>query len=178
MFRLFLELLKEYDIVAGVRRAPVIVANHIRYLKPLLAVVRLFGIKHITKRSDTLLKAIVSLLNFILIRVLFRVPLSDFQNVVFYPTRLIQNITYESKSSFSNPEGLIKCYWKSATIVEVPISFIPRTAGSAKGTRPKAIFASISDIIRLWTRWILLKKRETVVKGKIRRLNIDEWEKL
>jgi hypothetical protein len=30
----------------------------------------------------------------------------------------------------------------------------------------------------LWTRWILLKKRETVVKGKIRRLNIDEWEKL
>ena len=165
LLRVFLELLKSYDIVAGVRRAPVVVADNIRWLKPVLTLGRLFGINHITRRSDTVSKALVSLINYILIRVLFRVPLSDYQNVVFYPRRLIQSITYESKSSFGNPEGLIKAYWQGARIVEVPISFIPRQKGEAKGTKPKAIFSSVSDIFRLWWRWIVLGKARPRCQG-------------
>lgn len=79
-----LEYLKEYDIVQGVRIG--------------------------SKRSDTLSKAFVSIVNYILIRMLYRVPLSDFQNVTFYPSRWIRSIKFESNSSFSNPEGLIKSY--------------------------------------------------------------------
>ena len=98
------------------------------------------------KRSDTIWKAVISVINYALIRTLFRLPISDYQNVCFYPTKLIQSISYESRSSFVNPESLLKAYWKGASIVEVPISFIPRTVGVAKGTSPKALAQSVGDI--------------------------------
>lgn len=174
--RIFLELLKSYQVVAGVRRAPVEAAD--RLIKPILGLIKLFGIKHITKRSDTIFKAIISVINYIFIRSLFNLPLSDYQNIVFYPTELIQSLNLEANSSFVNPEALLKCYWKGASIVEVPISFIPRQDGEAKGTRVKAIQSSIEDIVRLWFRWILLGRREKSRKGIIKRLNPDEWDRL
>jgi len=172
--RLFLEYLKTYDIVQGARRKPVEVK--IRLLKPFAAILKLFGMKHLTRRSDTVQKAIVSLINYFLIRLLFRVPLSDYQNVTFYPTKWIQSVKYEAKSSFANPEGLIKSYWNGMSIKEVPISFIPRGKGDAKGAKIKAIVASVKDIFRLWFKWIILGKRGKVKKGKIYRLNPREWE--
>lgn len=172
--RLFLGYLKKYDIVQGVRRRPVTVK--VKFLKPFIAVLKLFGMQHLTRRSDTVQKAIVSVINYLLIRLLFRVPISDYQNVTFYPTKWIQSVKYESKSSFANPEGLIKSYWNGMSIKEVPISFIPRSKGSAKGTRLKSIVASIEDILRLWFLWIVLGNRGRINKGKIYRLNPQEWE--
>ena len=172
--RKFLEYLKTHDIVQGARRRPVEV--RIRLLKPVAAVLKLFGIKHLTKRSDTIPKAIVSVINFILIRILFRMPLSDFQNVTFYPTKWIQSIKYEAKSSFVNPEGLIKSYWSGKSIKEVPISFIPRVEGEARGTKLKSIISSVEDIFKLWFKWVVLRRRRFVTKGKIYRLNPSEWE--
>lgn len=166
--RQYLEYLKNYDIVQGVRRKPVVVK--IKLLKPVVALVKLFGIEHLTRRSDTVSKAFVSLINYLLIRLLFRVPLSDFQNVTFYPTKWIQSIHYEAKSSFANPEGLIKSYWTGLTIKEVPIDFIPRNEGKAKGTRIKAIMASIQDIFLLWFRWVVMGKRGHIQKGPIDRI--------
>lgn len=166
--RLFFEYLKTYDIVQGVRRKPVEV--RIKFLKPFALVLKLFGIKHLTKRSDTVPKAIVSVINYFFIRLLFRVPLSDFQNITFYPTKWIQSVKYEAKSSFANPEGLIKSYWKGMSIKEVPINFIARSRGVAKGTRLKAIITSVMDIFKLWFRWIVLGKRHFIRKGEIHRL--------
>ena len=163
--RLFLGYLKTYDIVQGVRRKPVDVK--VKFFKPFVSILKLFGMKHLTRRSDTVQKAIVSLINYLFIRSLFRVPLSDFQNVTFYPTKWIQSIRYESKSSFANPEGLIKSYWKGMSIKEVPINFIPRTKGKAKGTSLKTIANSVQDIFRLWFRWVILGERGKVKKGKI-----------
>ena len=163
--RQYLEYLNDYDIVQGVRRKPVEVK--IGLLRPLVAFVRLFGMKHLTRRSDTVSKALVSLVNYLLIRLLFRVPLSDFQNVTFYPTKWIQSIKYESRSSFANPEGLIKSYWSGKSIKEVPISFIPRQQGEAKGTRIKAISTSVQDVFGLWFKWVVLGARGTINKGEI-----------
>ena len=173
MLRAFLELLKAHDVVAGVRRAPVAQANRVH--RVVGGLLRIFGIKHITRRSDTIPKALVSVINYLLVRVLFRVPLSDFQNVCIYPTGLIQSIDKEADSSFLNPEMLIKAYWSGCSIVEVPISFIPRQAGHAKGTRLRAIYASVRDIFRLWFKWVVLGKRELRDKGKVRRLISAEW---
>jgi len=164
----YLEYMKEYDIVQGVRRKPVHV--RVRLLKPFVAFVKLFGMKHLTRRSDTVSKALVSLINYLLIRILFRVPLSDYQNVTFYPTNWIQSVKYESKSSFANPEGLIKSYWTGMTIREVPIDFIPRQEGQTKGTRIKAIQAAMEDIFRLWFRWVVRGKRGRIQKGMIHRI--------
>jgi glycosyltransferase involved in cell wall biosynthesis len=170
--RLYLEYLKEWDIVQGVRRRPVEIKG--RWLKPLIALLRIFGIKHLTKRSDTILKAVISVINYILIRLLFRIPLSDFQNITIYPTKWIQSIKYEAKSSFANPEGLIKSYWAWMTIKEVPIHFIPREEGLAKGTGIKAIIASIQDIFLLWFQWVVLGKRGQIQKGIIYRIESCE----
>jgi glycosyltransferase involved in cell wall biosynthesis len=173
----FLECLKTYDIVQGVRRKPVEIKMKFigPVIKPFVTILKLFGIRHLTKRSDSVSKAIVSVINYILIRFLFRVPISDFQNVTFYPTKWIQSLAYEAKSSFANPEGLIKAHWSGLSIKEVPISFIPRKIGEAKGTKLKAITASISDIFRLWFKWVILGKRNFRKKGKISRLNPKEW---
>lgn len=166
--RQYLEYLKSYDIVQGVRRRPV--AVKLEFLKPVAGLMKLLHVKHLTRRSDTISKALVSVINYILIRTLFRVPLSDFQNVTFYPTKWIQSIKYESKTSFANPEGVIKSYWSGKTIKEVSISFIPRSKGSAKGTRFKAISNSVKDIFRLWLKWIVLNRREFKRKGMCCRL--------
>jgi glycosyltransferase involved in cell wall biosynthesis len=170
--RLFLEYLKEWDMVQGVRRRPVEVK--VRWLKPLVALMSIFGFKHVTTRSDTIPKAIVSVINYILIRILFRVPLSDFQNITFYPTKWIQSIQLEAKSSFANPEGLIKSYWAGMNIKEVPIHFIPRKEGVAKGTGIKAIITSVQDIFKLWFQWVVLGKRGRIQKGRICRVGVND----
>jgi glycosyltransferase involved in cell wall biosynthesis len=173
MLRAFLELLKTHDVVAGVRRAPIQQVNRLH--RVLLGLVRLFGVKHITRRSDTIKKALVSVTNYLLVRALFRVPLSDFQNVCIYPTAMVQSMEKEANSSFLNPELLLKAYWSGYSIVEVPISFIPRQAGQAKGTQFRAICASVRDIFRLWVKWILLKRGLSRRRGTVRRLIPKEW---
>lgn len=165
-----LEHLNAYDIVQGVRRSAVEVK--MRFFKPVALFFKLFGIKHITRRSDTVLKAFISITNYLLIRLLFRVPLSDFQNVTFYPTRWIQSVEFEANSSFANPEGLIKSYWNGMSIKEVPINFIPRASGEAKGTRVKAIVSSVKDILRLWFKWVVMGRRVFIKKGTIQRLRV------
>jgi glycosyltransferase involved in cell wall biosynthesis len=164
----YLEHLKTYDIVLGVRREPVRVRGILA--KPFGLLFRLFGAKHLTKRSDTVSKAFVSVFNYLLIRALFRVPLSDYQNVVFYPTRFAQALKVESTSAFINPEHLLKSYWSGKTIKEVPISFIPREKGKAKGTKLKAIWLAVRDIIRFWfKRMILRRKGPYVHRGAVYR---------
>ncbi|MRR11583.1 glycosyltransferase family 2 protein [bacterium] len=165
----YLELLKTYDIVQGVRVKPVEV--RVRLLRPIVAVLRLLGMKHLTRRSDTVPKALVSVVNYLVVRFFFRMPLSDFQNVTFYPAEWIQSVTLEARSSFANPEGLIKSFWNGMTIKEVPLSFIPRGEGSAKGTRVRAIVASVTDILRLWFKWVVLRKRGKIHKGTVYRID-------
>ncbi|NQV04847.1 MAG: glycosyltransferase [Candidatus Omnitrophica bacterium] len=170
--RVFLEYLKKYDIVQGVRRRPVEV--RVKLLKPVIGIMKLFGIKHLTKRSDTIPKAIVSIINYLLIRILFKIQLSDFQNVTFYPTSWIQSVRFETKSSFVSPEILIKAHWSGMSIKEVPINFIPRSQGIPKGTRLRSIVSSVRDIFKLWFRWVVIGKRKFIRKGKIVRLNFLE----
>jgi hypothetical protein len=53
----------------------------------------------------------VSVVNYLLVRTLFRLPVHDFQNVTVYPSRLVQSFTLESDSAFTNPECLLKAWW-------------------------------------------------------------------
>lgn len=175
-FRTFLELLKEYDVIAGVRRPPVRRGGG--WFQVCGQFFHTFGMDHLKGRSDNLYKAMVSITNYFLIRALFQVPLSDYQNVCIYPASLIKSHTIEAKSSFGNPELLIKSYWQGASIKEVPITFIARQAGKAKGTKPKSILASIQDILYFWFLWRVCKKWKNRGGGKIHRVIEGEWESL
>lgn len=120
------------------------------------------------QRSDTSQKAIISLVNYWLIRLLFGLPLHDFQNVTVYPRRLIQSISLESESAFTNPECLLKAWWRGARIQEVPVPFLKRQKGVAKGTRPRAVLAAVSDVLRWWLRWVALSPRSRRGRGAVR----------
>lgn len=157
-----LEHLKTFDVIQGVRLGAVAGRSG-----PLYRLLHLVSTEHLKQRSDSVSKAFVSVVNYLLVRLLFRVPVSDFQNVTFYPTKWIQSVQFEARSAFANPEGLIKAYWSGMTIKEVSIGFIPRQRGVAKGTRFPAIRAAIFDIIRLWFSWTVLGKRGRITKGRV-----------
>jgi hypothetical protein len=172
--RAYLELLKTNDVVLGVRRAPTRIRRW--WARPFAALLQLLSLKHLTSRSDTVRKAAVSICNYVLIRLLFQVPLSDYQNVVFYKSAHIQAFTMESDSSFINPELLLKSHWLGRSIVEVPIDFLPRAAGEAKGTRLKAITKSVRDVFTFWLQWKVLGRCPRTGAGRIVRLDPRQWE--
>ena len=143
------DLLERYDVLQGYR-GPV------------------FSLQSLgNARSDNWAKAFVSLANWTLVRILFGLPLRDFQNVTVYPTRLLQSLTIESNSAFTSPEMLLKAYWKGAVIKEVPIPFRPRKRGEGKGSTPSRIVAAVRDIFRWWWRWRVLGLRPDRGSGRV-----------
>ena len=114
-----LSLLAKYEVLQGVRLAPVSPTG-------------LFA-----QRSDHVGKAVISVVNYLLIRFLFRLPLSDYQNSTVYPRSLIQAVELETESAFTNPECLLKAWWKGATIKEVLVSFYRAREGNRQGDAPR-----------------------------------------
>jgi hypothetical protein len=84
---------------------------------------------------------------------LFGVPFSDFQNITIYRSAQLQRCTLTGDSSFINPECLLRVYEQGARFIEVPIPFLPRSAGTAKGTKLTSILRSIRDIFQAWWMW-------------------------
>lgn len=159
----YLNLLKQYDVVQGVR-----VPGNGSWMH---AITTLMSIRN---RSDNWKAGLVSAINYTLIRILFGVPFSDYQNITFYPTELAQGLVLGGKSSFINPELLIKSYYKGGiSFTEVPIRFIPRSVGKAKGRRIKTVARSIFDILFAWINWGLAQRIESfsskssVCRGRI-----------
>jgi glycosyltransferase involved in cell wall biosynthesis len=142
--RFFLELLKHFDVIQGFRpltkRSPD-------------SSWQLFTFSRLKGRSDNWQKAFVSVINYHLIRILYGVDFQDFQNVSFYPTKTVQSLQLKSHSSFSNPELLIKAYNASACFLEVPIAFLPRQKGKAKGTKISSVYRAIKEIMVNWLQW-------------------------
>jgi glycosyltransferase involved in cell wall biosynthesis len=121
----------------------------------------------VDRRSDSAYKGLVSVANYRLIRTLFRLPLGDYQNVTVYPRQLIQSVSLETESAFTNPECLLKTWWRGATFKEVTVPFVKRQKGRGKGTRPRAVIAAVTDILYWWTQWILLNRRVDRGSGRV-----------
>ena len=121
----------------------------------------------IDHRSDSAYKGLVSVVNYRLIRTLFRLPLSDYQNVTVYPRQLIQSVHLETESAFTNPECLLKTWWRGATFKEVPVPFVKRQQGLGAGTRPRAILAAIADILYWWMQWVVFNRRAAGRRGRV-----------
>jgi glycosyltransferase involved in cell wall biosynthesis len=148
-----LHLLATYDVLQGVRAT------------------RLFAAGSLNARSDNPVKTLISVTNYLLVRLLFGLPLNDYQNVAVYPRALIQPVLLESESAFTAPECLLKVWWNGAAIKEVPVPFVKRQLGDAKGTRPKAVLAAVVDVFRWWWRWIVRGQRPDGPRGRVVR-----WE--
>ena len=123
-------------------------------------------------RSDSVWKTLVSVTNYLLIRLLFRLPLQDYQNVTVYRRTALQALALESESAFTGPEMLLKSWWAGARILEVPTPFVPRERGKGTGTRPRVVFATVHDAFLYWWRWVIANRREVRGKGTVTRLSL------
>src|SRR5260370_2471720 len=99
--RIFLELLNHFDVVQGIRPVPIRLLSYIPVLR---------SIYRVNKRSDTFRKAIISLGNYYLLRLLFGAKFHDFQNVTFYPTIFVHSLSVISRPSFLTPLLLLQTY--------------------------------------------------------------------
>ena len=145
------DLLRCYDVLQGVRP-------------------RLAGLRVFTERSDTIWKGVVSIANYLLIRMLFRLPLTDYQNITVCPTRLAQHLKLVGRSSFANPELLLKLWWQGASFKEIQVPFRKREGGRGTGTRVLSILRSIRDILWCWFTWMVLQGRRNRTHGTVARL--------
>lgn len=151
--RIYLELLKYFNVVQGVRPTPVRLLSHIPLLR---------SIYRVKSRSDNLRAAVISLTNYYLLRILYGLNFHDFQNVTFYPRTLAQSLDLVGTSSFVNPEMLIKAHATGVTFLEVPIRFIKRGGGQAKGIRPRAVARAVKDVFLNWLRWGIKLRRQRI----------------
>ena len=142
--RVFLELLTHFDAVQGIRPVPIRLLSYIPVLR---------SIYRVRRRSDSFYKAIVSLGNYYVLTILFGARFHDFQNVTFYRTAAVQALPIVGRTSFVNPELLLKSYYTGTRFIEVPIRFISRQKGTAKGTRPTVVARSVVDTARNWIAW-------------------------
>jgi glycosyltransferase involved in cell wall biosynthesis len=113
--RIFLELLTHFDAVQGIRPVPIRLLSYIPVLR---------SIYRIRRRSDSFYKAIISLGNYYILTILYGARFHDFQNVTFYRTRTVQSLSIFGRTSFVNPELLLKSYYNGTRFIEVPIRFI------------------------------------------------------
>ncbi len=142
--RIFLELLDHFGVVIGVRPVPIRLLAH-------LPVVR--SIYRVRTRSDDFIRAMVSLANYYVLRILFGLNVHDFQNIQFHRTKVLQSFHLGGESSFLGIEMMMRARGLGLDLLEVPIKFIPRTRGKSKGIRPAAIWKSCRDIATNWFAW-------------------------
>lgn len=142
--RIFLELLQHFGVVIGVRPVP---TRRLAYIPGVRTIYRA------RRRSDDLVRAMVSLANYYVLRILFGLNAEDFQNIQFHRTKVLQSFELRGESSFLAIEVMIRALSRGLDLIEVPIKFIPRTKGVSKGIRPAAIWASCRDIACNWWTW-------------------------
>lgn len=124
----------------------------------------------LTSRSDSKSKALISLCNYWLIRLLFRAPFSDFQNVTLYPKVIYKKYALVTESSFTSPELLLRTWNDGVDFIEISVNFIPRKFGIAKGTKLASVLRSVLEIIKFrifyWPK-IRNQKRQNSLVSKV-----------
>jgi glycosyltransferase involved in cell wall biosynthesis len=142
--RIFLQLMDHFGLVVGVRPVPMRLLAHIPVVR---------SIYRVRTRSDDFLRAMVSLANYYVLRILFGLDVHDFQNIQFHRTKTLQSFNLYGESSFLGIEMMIRARSIGLDMIEVPIRFLPRTKGVSKGIRLHAIWNSSHDIVRNWVSW-------------------------
>lgn len=142
--RIFLELLEHFGVVIGVRPVPIRLLAYIPVVR---------SIYRVRRRSDNFTRAMVSLANYYVLRILFGMKVHDFQNIQFHRTKELQSSELRGESSFLGVEMMIRARSRGLNLIEVPIRFIPRAKGVSKGIRLTAIWKSLRDIARNWIAW-------------------------
>ena len=123
-------------------------------------------------------RKLTSLVNYWLIRLLFAIPLSEYQNVKVLKRALMDGIRLQAHSGFVNAEIGIKAYYLGARIKEVEMQFQPRRGGASKGARPALLWRTFADVLGLWFQWVVRRRVPCApVRHPIEALSGRVWDK-
>jgi glycosyltransferase involved in cell wall biosynthesis len=148
----FLQYLGEYDLIQGVRTD--LRANHLR-------------------------GKLTTIGNYWLIRALFGIRMSEFQNVKVLTRVLMDRIHLQARSGFVNAEIGLKAHFLGARIKEVPMQFHSRKGGEPKGAPVALLWATIFDVLSLWFQWVVLRRAPRApLRHPVDRLSEQAWRDL
>lgn len=109
-------------------------------------------------------RKLTSMINYLLIRLLFRVRVKDFQFVQIYKRSILDNIRIKSTGSFVPPEIIIKALHKGYRMKEFEAAFYKRPGGVAKYGHPRRLLHSIQEIFSFWWEWVVKGQRNNKIK--------------
>ena len=88
----------------------------------------------------------------VLNRVLFGLKVRDIDCAFkIFPTELIQSVEFHSEGAMTIAESLIRLSRMGTTFKQVPVSHLPRTAGSPTGAKLSVIFRAFREMLELYT---------------------------
>lgn len=100
------------------------------------------------RSANTAFRKLTSLTNYYLIRLLFGVPLEDYQFVQFYRVEKIQPfLPLQSDGSFAPPELQLRCWTNGLSFKSICLPFHERRAGEAKYGNPARLIQSVREIL-------------------------------
>jgi glycosyltransferase involved in cell wall biosynthesis len=99
-------------------------------------------------------RKLTSMVNYALIRVLFRIPVADCQFAQFYRTSRVREYRLLSKGSMVPPELILRAAREGARLARVVLRFHPRPGGVAKYGHPKHALKAVVEMAQLrWALW-------------------------
>jgi len=101
-----------------------------------------------------------------LLRILFGVPLRDFNWCCLYRTDVLRSIVIRHDGILGVPEVLIRAYRGGHRIVEVPLSMRPRVSGRPTVSRLRTIRTAFLDMLDLF--WELRVRGSQPPEGVVR----------
>src|SRR5579871_2411567 len=103
------------------------------------------------KRADPLMRKLNALGWKTLVNLLFGYTARDVDCAFkLFRSRVWQSMTVHARGATFSAEFLIKARRLGFHVKELPVSHLPRTAGSPTGARPDVIVRAFSELFRLW----------------------------
>lgn len=86
-----------------------------------------------------------------LVRALFYVPVRDIDCAFkLYRREPLAAVTVESRGAMIDTEIMVKLARRGSAIVEVGVTHLPRTAGTARGAKPAVIVRALGEVWRMY----------------------------
>jgi glycosyltransferase involved in cell wall biosynthesis len=105
------------------------------------------------------MRRLQTLANIVVMRVLFpHIQFKAYHTLQIHRVDFIRAIQIEAVTPFMCSELLFKARAIGLNIKEVGIEYLPRKKGKATGGSPKLIYRHVSEMMKFWTRWVLLRR--------------------
>ena len=109
------------------------------------------------RSANPIFRKLTSTVSRLLVKTLFRVPISDFHFVQIYKRLLLRKVKAQSRDTFMPAELLVKLSKKGYKITEHKAVFHGRTAGKSKYNNPIRYLRYLYELLKFWVRLNITK---------------------